>query len=136
MTSSKILQGLQIFALVCIAVLATTTVWQMSEAGVKAPLLTMMGGVTIITVLYPTRVVTMRDMVTLAGTGIVVFGDFYWLIDATENNNALLIEALTIFLLLILVLVGYVLLSMLVVLVDWHTVRDFLIRTIRKITRR
>ena len=96
----------------------------------------MMGGVTIITVLYPTRVITMRDMVTLAGTGIVVFGDFYWLIDATENNNALLIEALTIFMLLILVLVGYVLLSMLVVLVDWHTVLDFLIRTIRKITRR
>ena len=78
--------------LTCIITLATLTVNSIASPGVRAPLLTMMGGVTIIMTLYPPRVITIlgiaQDIIAITGTGIAISGAFYWLTDAAQKAAA------------------------------------------------
>ena len=78
--------------LACIITLAILTVNSIASPGVRAPLLTMMGGVTIVMTLYPPRVMTTlgiaQDIIAVAGTGIAIAGAFYWLTDAAQKAIA------------------------------------------------
>ncbi|MDE2686058.1 MAG: hypothetical protein OXI16_00970 [Chloroflexota bacterium] len=139
MNSERIVQALRVVTLLCIGTLVAVTITQIGSSGVKAPLLTMLGGVTIITVLYPNDAVpyarsyNARLLSTLAGTGIVVLGDFFWMLDETQSNNSLRLEALAIFLPLTLILVVYMCLSMVILHTNWLSVGSIIRRVILRI---
>ncbi len=130
--SNKKLRWIRISALVLIPTLFILTVNRIDADSVKAPLLTMMGGVTIIIGLSPPRSITMPDIFTFAGTGIAIIGSVYWLISATQNstiNDSLWSYFLSVP--LILLLFVYAVMSLRTV-IDWKGVR----REMRKIMRR
>lgn len=90
MRSDKAVRLLRIVAVLCIAVLSTITVTQIDSAGLKAPLLTMMGSSTIIMVLLSIdrTAITVQNIGTIFGTAVVVVGGVYWLIDARQRSSA------------------------------------------------
>ena len=63
---------LRVTILACIAVLFMAAISVAIPAAVKAPLLTMMGGATIITALYPPEEITIQGVGTLVGTFILL----------------------------------------------------------------
>ena len=134
--SDTALRRIRMVMLACIAIMLGVTVFLLAHAGVKAPLLTMMGSVTVIITLYPPSMITMQNTGTLLGTGMVMGGGGYWLRDAVERSAAIqqnANELLTISLLasfLTVLLAIYVFVSMLTT-VDWNDIR----RAIRRIRR-
>ncbi len=132
MASDTMMPWLRGFMLVCILMLSGATIGWLSSAGVKAPLLTMMGGVTIIMTLYPPRIFTMQNAGTLLGTGIAIFGGGYWLIDSIERDtvNELPLVSSLAFILIILLAI-YVFISTLTI-VNWNAIKAIM----RKIARR
>ena len=58
-----------------------------SDAGVKAPLLTMMGGFTALVALFPARKPTIADIGFILATAIAVAGSYFWYLDATPNDD-------------------------------------------------
>ena len=141
MTSQdKWLLGLRIVLLACIITLAVLTVGVIDPAGTKAPLLTMMGGVTIVMTLYPPRVIELpdlaQDIIAIVGTGTAITGAFYWLIDAAQKGSVdNLLWSFYLAISLILMLGVYMALSMLI-LADWNRVKQTIKMAARKITRR
>ena len=85
MASDKAVPRLRGLVLVCLFILSVATIGWVSSVEVKAPLLTLMGGVTIIVTLYPPRVLTMQNAGTLFGTITAIFGGAYWLIGEMES---------------------------------------------------
>lgn len=137
----KWLLGLRVVALLCIAALVILTVVQLDSAGVKAPLLAMMGSSFAILTLYPPRVITIlgifQDVISLAGAGIVIAAGRFWLIDAISNGSIDRLQmdlSLAYFQLLLSVIFIYIALSLIVLLVlaDWSPA----IAAIKKIRRR
>ena len=82
-------QLLRVVALSFILFLVATAVAQVSSAGIKAPLLTMMGSAAIIIVLFSIdrSAITIQNVGTILGTVIVVFGGGYWLTDARRHGS-------------------------------------------------
>ena len=88
MNPDRIVQGIRVVALVCIGVLVVWATIQINSAGLKAPLLTMMGSAAIIIALFSVNTaVTMQNVGTIFGTAIVMGGGVYWLIDARQNSS-------------------------------------------------
>ena len=83
-------QSLRLVALSFILLLVATAVVQVSSAGIKAPLLTMMGSASIIVVLFSIdrSAITIQNVGTILGTAIVVLGGGYWLTDARQHGSA------------------------------------------------
>lgn len=83
-------QSLRLVALSIILFLVAMAVVQVSSAGIKAPLLTMMGSASIIIVLFSINrsAITIQNVGTILGTAIVVFGGGYWLTDARRHGSA------------------------------------------------
>ena len=136
----KWLWALRIIVLACIITLAVMTANLIDSPGVRAPLLTMMGGATIVMTLYPPRVSTMleiaQDIIALVGTGIAIAGAYNWLVDATQKSIAGdFLVSFSLAALLVFLIVLYVVLSMLI-LADWHGIKQALKVAVRKITRR
>ena len=146
MTSQdKWLWGLRIATFLCIIVSFVASVGSIAPDGVKAPLLTMMGGATIVLALYPPRSLTVQDIaqdfITIVGTGIAIFGGRYWFNDAIQNvsvDKLSTVSFLSSF--LILVLLIYLPVSMLIVVIsnsDKIKVVGSIVRArMRSITRR
>ena len=88
MTSDKKLLWLRGIVLVCIAALVVASINIIEPAGMKAPLLTLMGSVAVIITLYPPREIAVQDVGTFLGTVIIMLGGSYWLIDATQGSSA------------------------------------------------
>lgn len=136
MASDTMMPRLRGFMLVCILMLSVAAIGWLSSAGVKAPLLTMMGGVTIIMTLYPPRVFTMQDAGTFLGTGIAIFGGGYWLIDSIESVRPIeIIRASILAFLLIALLTFHVFVSMLI-FANWGGIWNGIKAAVRKILRR
>ena len=134
--SDKALLWIRIAMVMLIGVLVFSTVNWINSAGVRAPLLTMMGGATIIMTLYPFRSIAMqdiaRDVFTVIGTGIAIAGGFFWLIDAAQEGTVDdFLRSFYLALSLMLLSLIYVVISMLTI-ADWHGIRE----AIRKVTRR
>ena len=135
---NKWLWGLRIIALACIIALAVLTVNLIHSPGVRAPLLTMLGGVTIVMTLYPPRTIAIQDLAqdlfTVIGTGIAISGGIYWLFDASQTvaaDKRPLILSLTYSLMLI--LVTYLFVSMLIVIVaNWGRIKTGVQRKLRR----
>ena len=136
----KWLLGLRLIMLACIVTLAAMTVNLVASPGVRAPLLTMMGGVTIVMTLYPPRVMTVlgiaQDIIAVAGTGIAIAGAFYWLTDAAQKatvNDFLLSYSLARLLFLLLGLYGFLTIP---ILSDssglWKAIKTAIRRIIRR----
>lgn len=89
MNSEKWADWLRIGALLSVICLVTITATLISSAGVKAPLLTMMGSAAIIMVLFSVsrNAITVQNVGTILGTAIVMVGGGYWLIDATQHGT-------------------------------------------------
>ena len=134
----KWLLGLRVVVLACIITLAALTVSLIDSPGVRAPLLTMMGGVTIVMTLYPPRAIAIQDLAqdlfTVVGTGIAVSGGIYWLFDASQTvaaDKRPLILSLAYSLMLI--LVTYLFVSMLIVIVaNWGRIKTGVQRILRR----
>lgn len=139
-TQDKWLLVLRIIVLACIVTLTALTVGMIVSPGVRAPLLTMMGGATIVITLYPPRVSTIpeiaQDLIALVGTGIAIAGASNWLIDAAQESVGddfrvpFSLAALLMFLVVL-----YVVLSILI-LADWDGIKQTLRVAVRKIMRR
>lgn len=136
----KWLLALRFIMLACIITLAALAVNMIDSPGVRAPLLTMMGGVTIVMTLYPPRVMTIlgvaQDIIAIVGTGIAITGAFYWLTDAAQKTTAddfLLSFYLAALLFLILGLYGFLTIP---ILSDssglWQAVKTVIQRIIRR----
>ena len=86
------LLGLRLVLLSAIGALVYLTIGEIESSGVKAPLLTMMGGATIVAIIYPPRSITIHDLAqdlfTVVGTGIAIAGGVYWLDDAVQTTSA------------------------------------------------
>ena len=69
--------------------LVAITATQIGSAGVKAPLLTMMGSAAIIMVLFSVArsAITVQNVGTILGTAIVMGGGGYWLIDTRQHGS-------------------------------------------------
>ena len=65
------------------AVLAWT---QDYGAGVKAPILTFLGGAMVVVWFLPSRRAEWRDVIVVLGTGVATVGSWYWLMDATVGD--------------------------------------------------
>ena len=117
LTHERIVHWLRIVALAFIVILVAVTVLQASSAGVKAPLLTIMGSGAIIIALFSVSrsAVTAQNIGTILGTVIVMGGGGYWFIDARQQAHAddLTLNTLLI-VLLIMVTAIYLLSSMLI----------------------
>ena len=88
MKPDRIVQGIRVVALVCIGVMVVWAMTQINSAGLKAPLLTMMGSAAIIIALFSVNTaVTMQNAGTIFGTAIVMGGGGYWLTDARQNSS-------------------------------------------------
>ena len=126
--SNMALLWIRVVMLACIAIMVVAAVSLVAHAGIKAPLLTMLGSVTVIITLYPPRLVTMQNTGTLLGTGIVMGGGGYWLKDAVERTPAIQLNAdelLVISLLasiLMVILIFFVLVSMLTT-INWNDIK-------------
>ena len=139
MTSQdKWLLALRIALLACIITLAATTINLIHSPGVRAPLLTMMGGVTIVMTLYPPRTIAIQDLAqdlfTVIGTGIAISGGIYWLFDASQTvaaDKRPLILPLAYSLML--TLVAYLFVSMLIVIAaNWGRIKTGVQRKLRR----
>lgn len=65
-----------------------------ADAGVKAPILTFIGGAVVVTWLLPLRRPEWRDAIVVIGTAIATVGSWYWLIDATNGDPSPLVISL------------------------------------------
>ena len=115
MTSEKWADWLRIAALLSVICLVAIAATLISSAGLKAPLLTMMGSAAIIMVLFSVSrsAITVQNVGTILGTAIVMVGGGYWLIDATRHatvDDKALSTTLTIWLILFLVVYGILML--------------------------
>ncbi|MXY45722.1 MAG: hypothetical protein F4Y44_01820 [Chloroflexi bacterium] len=140
MTSQdKWLLALRIIVLAGIVILAALTSGLIVSHRVRAPLLTMMGGATIIMTLYPPRVNKMpeiaQDILALVGTGIAIAGASNWLIDSAQKGTASdFLMSFSLAALLICTILVYVILSMFII-ADWNGIKQATETGIRKITR-
>ena len=89
MTSETRIKWLRIGALLSVTCLVTVAAIQVGSAGLKAPLLTMMGSASIIMVLFSVNrsAITVQNVGTILGTAIVMVGGGYWLIDARQHGS-------------------------------------------------
>ena len=94
MTSSKTLSRLRALALLYFLVAACATLLTPVGNGVKAPLLTLMGGASIVVVLFPLEFRRITSIGTALGTVIAMFGSGTWFADATQGQPASIIEFL------------------------------------------
>ena len=123
MASDKVIPWLRGFVLVCIFILSVATIGWVSSVEVKAPLLTLMGGVTIIVTLYPPRAFTMQNAGTLWGTITAIFGGAYWLIGEMESAPVSELRPVTIVAsIMTFLLIVYIVASTLRI-VNWNAVK-------------
>ena len=144
-SQDKWLLGLRVATFLCIIVLFVAAVGSIAPDGVKAPLLTMMGGAAIVLALYPPRSLAVQDIaqdfIAIVGTGIAIFGGRYWFEDAIQNVPVDMLSTVS-FLstFLVLILFFYLLVSMLIVVVaNWDRMKAEGTRVgarIRSMTRR
>ena len=66
-----------------------------TDAGVKAPVLTFIGGAVVVTWFLPVRRPEWRDAIVVIGTVIATAGSWYWLMDTTDGDPTVLVFALT-----------------------------------------
>ena len=132
------LLGLRIFVLICIGTLVAVTISLIDSAGVKAPLLAMMGSSFAIVTLYPPRVDTVlelvQDLLSLVGVGIIITGGMYWLIDAARNisNDELqLILSAFFFQMFVFIIAIYVFVTMLI-FADWNVLKEAIKKMLRR----
>lgn len=107
MVSGKILTWLRTGTLLYFLIAACATIFAPVDNGVKAPLLTLMGGASIVVVFFPLefRRITLG---TALGTVIAMFGSGTWYADSTQGESASIIEFLfPITVILTLVFVGF-----------------------------
>ena len=104
MTYEEIVRWLRIVSLALIVVLVAVAVLQTSSAGVKAPLLTIMGSAAIIIALFSVSrsAVTAQNIGTVVGTVIVMGGGGYRFVDAGQQaqEDDLTLDTLPIILLI------------------------------------
>ena len=134
----KILRLYQICMLIPIATLAALTFVWVCEVGVRAPLLTLIGGVTIIISFNPPTNMALRNitqgLLTLVGTSIAILGAFHWLQDATQALNyddrllSFIIAAFSLALLSIHLIVSMVIL----ILTNWGNIKEIVRRVMRR----
>ena len=86
-------------------------------AGVRAPLLTMIGGLIIVVVLFPARKPTFSDIGVILGTGIAVLGSYYWYKDEIPGK-----EGLNFFFVLLYIYVGIVVVLISIIYLVWFLV--------------
>lgn len=91
MTSDKILDWLRMGALLYFLFAACATLLMPVGDGVKAPLLTLMGGASIVTALFPLEFRRIASVGTALGTVIAMIGSGAWFADAMQGE-LLLIE--------------------------------------------
>ena len=136
----KRMRRLRIVILAFVGMLLVATISMIDSASVKAPLLTMLGGGTIIVTLYPPRTLTVQDAGTLLGTGIAISGGAYWLIGEMERappNELFPVSILAS--ILVVLLFSHISISMLILAdwtVIWNGVRSGIKAAVRRITRR
>lgn len=132
MASDKVPPWFRGFVLVCIFILSVATIGWVSSVEVKAPLLTLMGGVTIIVTLYPPRAFTMQNAGTLLGTIIAIFGGGYWLIGEMESAPVSELRPVTnVASIMTILLIVYIVVSTLSI-VNWNAVKTALRRLARR----
>ena len=90
MNSDTWIRWIRIGTLLCIVCLVAITAVQISSAGLKAPILTIMGSAAIIIALFSVSrsAITVQNVGTNLGTTIVMVGGGYWLIDARKYSSA------------------------------------------------
>ena len=71
------------FVLIVIAIAALMS---QQEANIRAPVFTMIGLAMILVPLFPTDKLELTQGATLVGTGVALFGAWYWLLDATDGK--------------------------------------------------
>ena len=103
---------------ISLLVIAGMVICEGVEAGVKAPLLTMLGGFTILAVLFPERKPTFSDIGIIVGTGIALVGSYYWYKDEIPGE-----EGLNFLFVLIYLAVGFVLIVWLLLWAAWFSLR-------------
>ena len=129
MASDKVPPRFRGFVLVCIFILSVATIGWVSSVEVKAPLLTLMGGVTIIVTLYPPRV---QNAGTLLGTIIAIFGGGYWLIGEMESAPVSELRPVTnVASIMTILLIVYIVVSTLSI-VNWNAVKTAMRRLARR----
>ena len=139
MTSQdKWLLGLRITALICVIVMVALVEGSIESSGVRAPLLTMVGSAAVIMMIFPmdrtsTIQVILRDIGTIVGTGIVMYGGVRWLEDAIQRGPGHDAPAASSMMVSLLFLLGVYLLLSVLTFVDWGNI---IRRAIRKIMRR
>ena len=76
-----------LLSIVCLVAIAAV---QISSAGLKAPLLTIMGSAAIIIALFSVsrRAITIQNVGTNLGTVVVMAGGGYWLVDARAHSSS------------------------------------------------
>lgn len=92
MTSNRILDWLRIGALLYFVAAACATLLMPVGNGIKAPLLTLMGGASIVVALFPLEFRRIASIGAALGTIIAMIGSGAWFADATQGE-LLLIEA-------------------------------------------
>ena len=91
MTSNRVLDWLRVGALLYFLFAACATLLMPAGNGVKAPLLTLMGGASIVVALFPLEFRRIASIGAALGTIIAMIGSGAWFADATQGE-LLLIE--------------------------------------------
>ena len=135
---NKWMLGLRIVVLLCMGALVAATIYLIDSAGVKAPLLAMIGSSFAIVTIYPPRVDTILDLVqdlfSLVGVGIIITGGMYWLIDAVRNisnDGPQLILSVIFFQMFVLIIAIYVFITMLI-FADWKGMKEAIKKMLRR----
>lgn len=120
MTSSKTLRWIRTLALLYFLVAACATLLSPVGNGVKAPILTLMGGASIVVVLFPLEFRRITNVGTALGTVLATLGSGTWFADARLGEQLSIIEFL--FPITVTVTLSFVAISF--ILSIWKTMRS------------
>ena len=72
--------------LIALAAVAFMVAFSGDEDGIRTPLVTMLGGLIVFVAALPERRPTPRELGITFGTGVIVLGSYFWLLDATPDE--------------------------------------------------